>query len=178
MAEAYKMTENGKFRVPIECKWHRELRFDSKAYSSFESFKSNIYQLSSDDLGHFIVVEATMDEEDCNSVAVGKFGPVSLDIDCRKALDAIFAQGNYTVPVKMYDENEIDKKAKDNKVQFTLHITETETCLYMGYEGTGTRNRLARSETATNTISAKLHLRESTHLTLNMDTTGDRKSVV
>jgi hypothetical protein len=165
------MSEGGKIRIPIKCKWRRESRSDSKISSSLDAIKSNLYQLSSNDLGFIIVVEVTTEEEDCEGTAIGRFGPVSLNLDCRKSLEKILAQGSEVFIVKIYDNSNPWNEQKDSKIKFVLEVSEAETNLFMEYED-GPRNCLGSTLTTTKTIATELHLKDFTRFVLYMNIAG------
>jgi len=165
------MSEGRRIRIPIQCKWHRESRSNSKIISTLDTIRSNLYQLSSDDLGLIIVVEATTEEEDCEGTAIGRFGPISLNLDCRKSLERILTQESEVFIVKMYDNSNPWNEQKDSKVKFVLQVSQTEINLYMEYEG-GPRNCLGSTLTTMKTATTKFHLKDFTRFVLYMDIGG------
>jgi len=169
LAEAYKKVGEDKIKIPIQCQWRRELKSNAQLYSTFEDIKSNVYQMSADDLGYTIVVHAKADEEDCTDVAIGKFGPISLDIETRKSLESILTQGYGNFVVTNYEENESESK-KDPDVKLMLQVGINETTVYMHSQKSETKNKLASAPTTMSSVSVKLHPRESCRFVLYLHT--------
>jgi hypothetical protein len=64
--------------LAVRCKWYR-IKNEERKYH-LEAISSNVYQLSAEDIGCKIMVQAEpMDEEEAQGVAFGEFGPIELD---------------------------------------------------------------------------------------------------
>lgn len=72
---------NSHLPIPMKCKW---FRLKNERVYQIEEISGNVYQLSAEDIGCKIRVEATpMDEDQFNGVAYGEFGPIELDPSAR-----------------------------------------------------------------------------------------------
>jgi len=157
LAEAYTNIGQDKICIPIQCQWKRELRSSSHLYSTFDGMKSNVYQLSADDLGYVIIVQAKIDEVDYQGTAIGKFGPISLDIETRKSLDSILAQRNASFLV--FTRNE-------ERRRYQLRVTQSETALF---DEKG--DYIESTQTTIGTVSVHLHIKDSTRFKIIFITT-------
>ena len=67
--------------LPVRCKWFRVK--EDRAYQ-IENIYSNVYQLSAEDIGCSIKVEATpIDLDEATGTAYGCFGPIEIDQNAR-----------------------------------------------------------------------------------------------
>jgi hypothetical protein len=157
LAEAYTNIGQDKIFIPIQCQWKRELRSSSHLYSTFDGIKSNVYQLSADDLGYVIIVQAKIDEVDYQSTAIGKFGPISLDIETRKSLDSILVQRNASFIVFSHNEE---------RREYQLRVSQSETSLF---DDKG--ECIESTQTTIGTVSVYLHLKDSKRFKIILNTT-------
>lgn len=81
-ADAESTTSTQRLPIPIRCKWFR-IKNGDRSYAISE-VSSNVYQLSAEDIGCKIRVEATpIDEDEYQGKAFGEFGPIELDPSAR-----------------------------------------------------------------------------------------------
>jgi len=60
-----------------------------------------VYQLSAEDIGCKIRVEASPDEEQFSGIAYGEFGPIELDPSARQTLEYVLGTGGSQFPVSL-----------------------------------------------------------------------------
>lgn len=96
-AEAEEPGESG-FKVPIKCTWYRVRGETTEALSEIQS---NVYQLSANDVGCCIRVEAEPLDPDFSGKAYGEYGPVRLDTFARQHLEQILGAGGSQFSVQV-----------------------------------------------------------------------------
>jgi hypothetical protein len=180
MAEGHKLIHRDKFPIPIKCKWYRELKNGTQLFSVFESITGkypdriilhSVYQLSADDLGYVVVVEAVADEEDCAGTAIGKFGPITLALDTRRALDSILAQGSVSFQVTSVAT---EPRSAAPPTPLRLFVAAQETALFTPSTKYVKESPLAKGPTTTGSVSVVVHLKESKRFVVKFNAQRNR----
>lgn len=85
--------------IPIQCKWFR-IKNNERTYQISE-ISSNVYQLSAEDIGCKVRIEATpIDSDDTfHGKAYGEFGPIELDPSARQTLEYVLGTGGSQFPI-------------------------------------------------------------------------------
>ena len=85
--------------IPIKCRW---LRIKNERTYEIPEINTNAYQLSAEDIGCKIRVEAQPDEDDqFTGLAYGEFGPIELDPSARQTLEYVLGTGGSQFPVSL-----------------------------------------------------------------------------
>ena len=83
----------------MKCQWFRVK--NERAYQ-IDEISSNVYQLSAEDIGCCIRVEAIpIDEDLYMGRAYGEFGPIELDPSARQTLEYVLGTGGSQFPVNV-----------------------------------------------------------------------------
>ena len=103
--------------VALTCRWKRRI---GDSVVDIPGIQSNMYQISADDIGTSVIVEAQPAErgEEWCGVALGEIGPFELDAGTRRSLDNALGAGGTRYPVA-YHLSDVDEK----KIDTTLHIS-------------------------------------------------------
>uniref|UniRef100_A0A7S2VMP6 Uncharacterized protein n=1 Tax=Zooxanthella nutricula TaxID=1333877 RepID=A0A7S2VMP6_9DINO len=85
--------------VPLKCRWKRQV---GDVSVDIPGVSSNMYQISADDIGTHICVEASPADDDDELIGhvTGEIGPFELDPQTRRSLDNSLGRG-YTFPVQL-----------------------------------------------------------------------------
>ena len=122
VAEATKLIGTESIPIPVRCKWMRVCGKNIYAINGITSkyiiyiyiYIYSTYQLSAEDIGHRIRVQATsLEQEAFPEMANAEFGPVYLDPSARKHLDQLLSIGGSTFPLSQYQEEGNEKKEKE-----------------------------------------------------------------
>ena len=85
--------------VAIKCQWFR-VRGD-RPYP-IPKITSNVYQLSAEDVGCSIQVQAhPLDQDEAEGIAFGQFGPIELDPQAKQTLEQVLGTGGSQFPVSI-----------------------------------------------------------------------------
>jgi len=84
--------------VPLKCRWLRKI--DDQQAIEIPAVTSNMYQVSADDVGATIMVEAQPADKDdgWSGIARGEIGPFGLDPSTRRSLDNALGLGSCSFP--------------------------------------------------------------------------------
>lgn len=110
--------------IPIRCRWKRRI---GDRLVPVHNVNSNYYQVSADDIGAKIRVEATPIDHSFTGVAYGELGPFEMDPGTRKNLDNYLANGSTRFPVRMNARESGFGKSDDDDL--VLHVTCDEITL-------------------------------------------------
>ncbi|CAD7945662.1 unnamed protein product [Amoebophrya sp. A120] len=134
-ANERKAESGSELPLGIKCTWKRRILDASSSSSSSSSLaaegllveiagiSTNMYQISADDIGCKIVVEARLADPNhlhYRGVAIGEIGPFQLDPSTRRSLDNSIGAGGSRFPVTFY------KKENEPKQNYMLHVTSDE----------------------------------------------------
>ncbi|CDW77286.1 UNKNOWN [Stylonychia lemnae] len=85
--------------IPIKCSW---FRIKNERTYQIPEISSNVYQLSAEDIGCKIRIEATpQDEDSYQGKAFGEFGPIELDPSARQTLEYVLGTGGSQFPISV-----------------------------------------------------------------------------
>ncbi|CAD7975324.1 unnamed protein product [Amoebophrya sp. A25] len=124
-----KKTESGsELPLGIKCRWRRQITTEGgnvdELIVDIAGISTNMYQLSADDIGCRILVEATLADSaqagHYRGTALGEMGPFELDPSTRKSLENSINAGGSRFPVTFY------KKENEPKQNYMLHVTADE----------------------------------------------------
>eukprot|EP00917_Polyrhabdina_sp_WS-2016_P009607 GHVP01021237.1.p1 GENE.GHVP01021237.1~~GHVP01021237.1.p1 ORF type:complete len:312 (-),score=51.81 GHVP01021237.1:3899-4834(-) len=104
-----------KTELPIRCKWSRKI---GSLYSEVTEVKGSTYEISADDIGSVIVVEATPREFSDSSlgVAYAQVGPFEMDPCSRRNLQSYIANGGTRFSARMVKSDSL-KDPEDVLIQ-------------------------------------------------------------
>ena len=102
--------------LAIKCEWFR-VRGD-RTYP-IPQISSNVYQLSAEDVGCQIQVQArpidTEEETGSEGLAFGQFGPIELDPQAKQTLESVLGTGGSQFPVSIVTTKKADQEMDDTE---------------------------------------------------------------
>eukprot|EP00929_Paragymnodinium_shiwhaense_P027531 TRINITY_DN1613_c0_g2_i1.p1 TRINITY_DN1613_c0_g2~~TRINITY_DN1613_c0_g2_i1.p1 ORF type:complete len:670 (-),score=214.25 TRINITY_DN1613_c0_g2_i1:83-2092(-) len=114
----------GGLPVPLRCRWRRRI---GQEFVEIQGVTSNMYQISADDIGTQISVEAQpADAEDgFSGVMTGVHGPFELDLATRRLLDNALGQGGCRFVVAKADTLEDMPAAGERREKSEVAVVVT-----------------------------------------------------
>ena len=136
------MHENTNEPIALTCRWKRRI---GDSIVDIPGIQSNMYQISADDIGTSVIVEAQPAERGGQwcGCALGEIGPFELDAGTRRSLDNALSASGTRYPVA-YHQSDTDEK----RIDTTLHITP-EFIKFCPPPGSGDRGPLETMDSYT-----------------------------
>lgn len=105
--------------VPLKCKWKRRV---GEIFVEIPGISSNMYQISADDIGTDIQVEAQPADSDegHQGTAIGEIGPFELDPSTRRSLDNALGAGGSRFPVHVLKGSKNDEPQRQD---LEIHVS-------------------------------------------------------
>lgn len=129
-------SSQGGLPVPLKCKWRRRV---GDLPVEIPGVTSNMYQISADDVGTDISVEAQPADADDghHGIVVGEIGPFELDPATRRSLDNALGLGGSRFTVM---QSKLPGEAATSRQDMSIHVS-TEGVRVAAAQGSGYQNR-------------------------------------
>eukprot|EP00927_Polykrikos_kofoidii_P056535 TRINITY_DN50634_c0_g1_i1.p1 TRINITY_DN50634_c0_g1~~TRINITY_DN50634_c0_g1_i1.p1 ORF type:complete len:678 (+),score=137.54 TRINITY_DN50634_c0_g1_i1:139-2172(+) len=148
----------GGMPVPLKCRWRRRI---GDIPVEISGVTSNMYQISADDVGTHICVEAQPADADdgLSGIVQGEIGPFELDPATRRSLDNALGHGasRFVVAVTKAPGDGSSAGAQGGKQELVIYVTEDRVRVVPLHGGSERTNREVSTDYTTEFPKVVIH---------------------